>query len=63
MRKGEMVDKDLASEFGKQLAIGQTATDLEFGNDITTTSLAFNNDQEFKGTLHYIRRSIYTKVT
>ena len=52
MRKGEQVDADLAKEFGKQLAIGQAATDLEFGNDITRILLlAFNYDQEFKGTL------------
>ena len=51
MRKGEQVDADLAKEFGKQLAIGQAATDLEFGNDLTRILLlAFNYDQEFKGT-------------
>ena len=59
MRKGEQVDRDLASEFGKQLAIGQAATDLEFGNDITRLLvLAFNNDQEFKGTLPTILEGV-----
>ena len=59
MRKGEQVDRDLAQEFGKQLAIGQAATDLEFGNDITRLLvLAFNNDQEFKGTLPSILEGV-----
>tara|TARA_R100000458_G_C8276635_1_gene251974 strand:+ start:676 stop:4467 length:3792 start_codon:yes stop_codon:yes gene_type:complete len=50
--KGETVDRDLAAEFGKQIAIGQAATDLQFGNDITALiSLAINQDQDFRGPL------------
>ena len=50
MRNGETVDRDLANEFGKQIAIGQAATDLQFGNDISRIlTLAFNEDPEFKG--------------
>ena len=48
MRNGETVDRDLANEFGKQIAIGQAATDLQFGNDISRIlTLAFNQDDEF----------------
>ena len=51
-RKGETVDRDLVTELGKQLAIGQAATDLQFGNDITALiSLAVNQDRDFKGPL------------
>jgi len=51
--QGEMVDKELVEEFGKQLAIGQAATDLEFGNDITRLlTLAINTEEEFKGTAY-----------
>ena len=51
-RKGETVDRDLATELGKQIAIGQAATDLQFGNDITALiSLAVNQDQDFRGPL------------
>jgi len=51
--QGEMVDRELVQEFGKQIAIGQAATDLEFGNDITRLlTLFLNTDQEFKGTAY-----------
>ncbi len=51
-RKGETVERDLVAEFSKQLAIGQAATDLEFGNDITALiSLWANQDEDFRGPL------------
>jgi hypothetical protein len=46
---GDFVDRDLVTEFGKQIAIGQAATDLQFGNDITRIiQLGFNADGDFK---------------
>jgi len=57
--KGEFVDRDLATEFGKQIAIGQAATDLQFGNDITRLiQLTFNSDAEFKGPLSQVKETL-----
>ena len=57
--KGEFVDRDLATEFGKQIAIGQAATDLQFGNDITRLiQLTFNADAEFKGPLSQVKETL-----
>ncbi len=57
--KGEFVDKDLATEFGKQIAIGQAATDLQFGNDITRLiQLSFNTDAEFKGPISQVKETL-----
>jgi len=57
--KGEFVDKDLATEFGKQIAIGQAATDLQFGNDITRLiQLSFNTDAEFKGPIGQVKETL-----
>ena len=56
---GEFVDRDLATEFGKQIAIGQAATDLQFGNDITRLiQLSFNADGEFKGPLSQVKETL-----
>lgn len=52
MKNGETVDKDLVLAFNQQIAIGQAATDVQFGNDITRIlTLFFNADPEFKGKL------------
>ena len=56
---GEFVDKDLAGEFGKQIAIGQAATDLQFGNDITRLiQLTLNAGGEFKSPLGQISETL-----
>ena len=52
MSNGETVDKDLVLAFNQQIAIGQAATDIQFGNDITRMlTLFFNGDPNFTGRL------------
>ena len=52
MSNGETVDKDLVLAFNQQIAIGQAATDVQFGNDITRMlTLFFNGDPNFTGRL------------
>ena len=52
MKNGETVDKDLVQAFNQQIAIGQAATDVQFGNDLSRIlTLAFNSDPDFKGRL------------
>ena len=56
---GDFVDRDLVTEFGKQIAIGQAATDLQFGNDITRIiQLAFNTNGDFKGPLSTVSETL-----
>ncbi len=59
MSNGEFVDKDLAAEFGKQIAIGQAATDLQFGNDITRLiQLTLNLGGEFKSPIGQVQETL-----
>ena len=52
MMNGETVDADLIQAFNQQIAIGQAATDVQFGNDLSRIlTLAFNSDPDFKGRL------------
>ena len=57
--RGDYIDKDFISEFGKQIAIGQAATDLQFGNDITRIiGLTVNLNGDFKSPLASISDTI-----
>ena len=59
MSNGEFVDKDLSAEFGKQIAIGQAATDLQFGNDITRLiQLTLNLGGEFKSPIGQVQETL-----
>ena len=59
MLNGDFVDKDLSAEFGKQIAIGQAATDLQFGNDITRLiQLTLNLGGEFKSPIGQISETL-----
>ena len=59
MANGEFVDKDLSAEFGKQIAIGQAATDLQFGNDITRLiQLTLNLGGEFKSPIGQVQETL-----
>lgn len=42
-RKGEMVPKEIIEGVGAQLAVGQTAKDVQFGNDLYALLGMFNN--------------------
>jgi len=57
--RGDYIDKDFISEFGKQIAIGQAATDLQFGNDITRIiGLTVNINGDFKSPIGSIGESL-----
>jgi hypothetical protein len=57
--RGDYIDKDFISEFGKQIAIGQAATDLQFGNDITRLiGLTVNLNGDFKSPLASISDTV-----
>jgi len=46
-RQGEQVPKEVLVQFGEQIAVGQLASDVQFGNDITAIfDTVFNQDIE-----------------
>ena len=46
MRKGETVNKELITELTSQLAVGQLASDAQFGNDLTNIVDTILNQEE-----------------
>jgi len=63
MKNGETVDKDLVQAFNQQIAIGQAATDVQFGNDLSRIlTLAFNSDPDFKGRLPTIFEGVMSTL-
>jgi len=63
MKNGETVDKDLVQAFNQQIAIGQAATDIQFGNDLSRIlTLAFNSDPDFKGRLPTIFEGVMSTL-
>ena len=48
-RKGEMVPKELMQEMGKQVAIAQAASDLEFGNDLNNLLSLLSSEDDKRG--------------
>ena len=48
-RRGETVPPELQSEMLKQIAIGQVATDFDFGNDLNNLISFFSGDTDTRG--------------